>query len=154
MVTVTDPKERRRGLSQFQNQAGEQTFYVLHSIFHTWNISNSSSLSMYHRLRTMAGTTEDPEVAAALDVCVNVAENMTLDELSWTQDPGTWMASQEVAGFNSTLATMNTKLDMLIAERDHSNGPVAKRVSCCPPLCSFLSSLLMMLFSFSSAQVQ
>ena len=102
----------------------------------------------------MAGTTEDPEVAAALDVCVNVAENMTLDELSWTQDPGTWMASQEVAGFNSTLATMNSKLDMLIAEREPSNGPVAKRVSCCPPLCSFLSSLLMMLFSFSSAQVQ
>ena len=57
-------------------------------------------------------------------------------------------------GFNSTLATMNSKLDMLIAEREPSNGPVAKRVSCCPPLCSFLSSLLMMLFSFSSAQVQ
>ena len=92
-------------------------------MFHTWNISNSSSLSMYHRLRTMAGTTEDPELAAAVDVCVNAAENMTTEELSWTQDPGTWMASQEVAGFNSTLATMNTKLDMLIAERDHSNGP-------------------------------
>jgi len=102
----------------------------------------------------MAGTTEDPTLAAAVDVCVDVAENMTLEEMSWTQDPGTWMASQEVEGFNSTLASMNSKLDRLIAEREPSNGPVAKRVSCCPPLCSFLSSLLMMLFSFSPAKVQ
>ena len=92
---------------------------------------------MYHRLRTMAGTTEDPEVAAALDVCVIVAENMTLDEMSWTIDPGAWMGSQDVAGFNSTLTTMNTKLDMILAQHEPSNRPVAKRVSCCPPLCSF-----------------
>ena len=109
---------------------------------------------MYHRLRTMAGMTEDPTFAAAVDVCVDVAENMTLEEMSWTQDPGTWMVSQEVAGFNSTLATMNSKLDMLITKRDLSNGPVAKQISYCPPLCSFLSSLLMMLFSLSPAKVQ
>ena len=108
----------------------------------------------------MAGTTEDDAFTAALDVCVNVAENSsTTEELSWQQDPGTWMGSQDVAGFNTRLDTMDSKLDLLIAERtsgdeEHSNGPVAKRVSCCPPLCSFLSSLLMMLFSFSSAQVQ
>ena len=92
---------------------------------------------MYHRLRTMAGTTEDPRFAAAVDVCVDVAENMTLDEMSWNIDPGTWMPSQDVASFNSTLATMNTKLDMIIAQHEPSNRPVAKRVSCCPPLCSF-----------------
>ena len=68
---------------------------------------------MYHRLRTMAGTTEDPRFAAAVDVCVDVAENMTLDEMSWNIDPGAWMESQDVAGFNSTLTTMNTKLDMI-----------------------------------------
>ena len=109
---------------------------------------------MYHRLRTMAGTTEDPRFAAAVDVCVDVAENMTLDEMSWNIDPGTWMPSQDVASFNSTLATMNTKLDMIIAQHEPSNRPVAKRVSCCPPLCSFLLSLLMMLFCFSPAQIQ
>ena len=86
----------------------------------------------------MAGTTEDDAFAAALDVCVNVAENSsTTEELSWQQDPGTWMGSQEVAGFSNRLATMDSKLDILIAEREHSNGPVPKRVSCYPPLCSF-----------------
>ena len=108
----------------------------------------------------MAGTTENDAFTDGLDVCVNIAENSsTTEELSWQQDPGTWMGSQEVAGFNSRLGTMDSKLNLLIAKRtsgdeEHSNGPVAKRVSCCPPLCSFLSSLLMMLFSLSPAKVQ
>ena len=52
------------------------------------------------------------------------------------------MGSKEVEGINNRLETMDSKLNILIAERtsggdDNSNGPVAKRVSCCPPLCSF-----------------
>ena len=92
---------------------------------------------MCHRFRTMAGTTEDPVFAAAVDVSVDVAQNMTLDEMSWNIDPGAWMGSQDVAGFNSTLTTMNTKLDMILAQHEPSNRPFAKRVSYCPPLCSF-----------------
>ena len=153
MVTATAPKERLGGLSQFRDQAGEHTFYVLRSMFHAWNISNSSSLSMYHRFRMMAGTTEDPAFAAAVDVAVDVAQNITLDEMSWNIDTGSWMGSQDVAGVNSTLTSMNTKLDMILArhETSNSNRRFAKRVSCCPPLCSFLLSLLMMLFCFSPA---
>ena len=125
-------------------------------MFHTWNISNSSSLSMYHRLRTMAYTTEDPTFSGLVDVRVDMAENVSLEEMSWTQDldPGTWMPSQEVAGLNTTIASINSKLDKIIAEREPSDNTVAKRVSCGPPLCSFLSSLLMMLFSLSPEKVQ
>ena len=94
---------------------------------------------MYHRFRMMAGTTEDPAFAAAVDVAVDVAQNITLDEMSWNIDTGSWMGSQDVAGVNSTLTSMNTKLDMILArhETSNSNRRFAKRVSCCPPLCSF-----------------
>ena len=104
----------------------------------------------------MAYTTEDPTFSGLVDVRVDMAENVSLEEMSWTQDldPGTWMPSQEVAGLNSTIASMSSKLDKLIAEREPSDGTVAKRVSCGPPLCSFLSSLLMMLFSLSPEKVQ
>ena len=56
------------------------------------------------------------------------------------------MGSQDVAGVNSTLTSMNTKLDMILArhETSNSNRRFSKRVSCCPPLCSFLLSLLML----------
>ena len=92
---------------------------------------------MYHRFRMMAGTTEDAAFAAAVDVAVDEAQNITLDEMSWNIDTGAWMGSQDVAGFNSTLTTMNTKLDMILAQHEPSNRPFAKRVSYCPPLCSF-----------------
>ena len=51
----------------------------------------------------MAGTTEDPAFAAAVDVGVDVSQNITLDEMSWNIDTGSWMGSQDVAGVNSTL---------------------------------------------------
>ena len=89
--------------------------------------------------------TEKDAFTAGLDLCVNMTENSsTTKELSWQRDlsPSTWMGLQEVEGINNRLETMDSKLNVLIAERtsgdeEHSNGPVAKRVSCCPPLCSF-----------------
>ena len=112
----------------------------------------------------MVDMTENNAFTAGLDLCVGLTENSSITEeqsWSWQPDlsPSTWMGSQEVEGINNRLETMDSKLNVLIAEHtsgddEHSNGPVAKRVSCCPPLCSFLSSLLMMLFSLSPAKVQ
>ena len=85
----------------------------------------------------MAGTTEDPAIAAGVDISVDVAQTMTLDNMSWNVDTGAWMGSEDVAGFNNTLTTMNAKLDMILGQHEPSNKPFAKRVSYCPPLCSF-----------------
>ena len=159
---LIDPNERQGELSQLQNQASEWLFYALHSTFHTWNISNSSSLLMYHRVRTTAGMTENDAFTAGLDLCLNMTENSsTTEKLSWQPElsPSTWIGLQEVQGINNWLETMDLNLNTLVSGRtsgdgEHSNGPVAKRVSCCPPFCSFLSSLLMMLFSLSPEKVQ
>ena len=85
----------------------------------------------------MAGTTEDPAFAAGVDVSVDFAQTTTMDDISWNVDTGAWMGSEDVAGFNNTLTTMNTKLDMILGQHEPSNKPFAKRVSYCPPLCSF-----------------
>ena len=85
----------------------------------------------------MDGTTEAPAIAAGVDVSVDFAQTTTMDDISWNVDTGAWMGSEDVAGFNTTLAKMNSKLDMILGQRETSNKPFAKRVSYCPPLCSF-----------------
>ena len=54
----------------------------------------------------------------------------------------TYVASEELQGINDKLGNIDQKLNILVAghtsgDDDHSNGPVAKRVSFCSPLCSF-----------------
>ena len=56
----------------------------------------------------------------------------------------TYVASEEVQGINDKLGNIDQKLNILIlvaghmsGDDDNSNGPVAKRVSFCSPLCSF-----------------
>ena len=85
----------------------------------------------------MDGTTEAPAIAAGVDVSVDFAQTTTMDDISWNVDTGAWMGSEDVAGFKTTLAKMNSKLDMILGQRETSNKPFAKRVSYCPPLCSF-----------------
>ena len=89
----------------------------------------------------MVDTTENDAFITGLDLCVGLTENLsTTKEQSFSWQPdlslSTWMGSQEVEGINNRLKTMDSKLNVLIAERtsgddEHSNGPVAKRVSCC-----------------------
>ena len=54
----------------------------------------------------------------------------------------TYVASEEFQGINDKLGNIDQKLNILVAghtsgDDDNSNGPVAKRLSFCPPLCSF-----------------
>ena len=98
----------------------------------------------------MVDMTEKNSFTAGLDLCVGLTENSSITEeqsWSWQPDlsPSTYMASEEVQGINNRLGMIDSKLNILVAghtsgEVENSNGPVAKRVRFCPPLCSFLSS--------------
>ena len=101
-----------------------------------------SSLFMYHTLRTMVDKT-------GLDLCVGLTEDSSVTERSWSWGPdqhvSTYVAPEEVQVINDKLGKIDQKLNILVAghtsgDDDNSNGPVAKRVSFCSPLCSFLSS--------------
>ena len=102
----------------------------------------------------MDGTTEAPAIAAGVDVSVDFAQTTTMDDLSWNVDQGAWMGSEDVAGFNTTLDKMNSKLDLILGQQHETNNKPFKRVSYCPHFVNFLLSLLMMLFCYSPAQVQ
>ena len=113
------------------------TFYVLH----LEHLELMSSLFMYHTLRMMVDTT-------GLDVCLGLTEEQSVTDRSWSwelnQNPSTYVAPEEVQVINNKLGRIEQKLNILVAEHtsgddDDSNGPVAKRVSYCSPLCSFLS---------------
>ena len=108
-----------------------------------------SSLFMYHRLRTMVDMTDKNSFETGLDLCVGITQDSLVTKQSWSWDPAqnvsTYVASEEVQGINDKLRNIDQKLNILVAghtsgDDDNSNGPVAKRVSFCSPLCSFLSS--------------
>ena len=130
IVTITK-SSRRVDILRF-------TFYVLH----LEHLELMSSLFMYHTLRMMVDTT-------GLDVCLGLTEEQSVTDRSWSwelnQNPSTYVAPEEVQVINDKLGKIDQKLNILVAghmsgDDDDSNGPVAKSVSFCSPLCSFLSS--------------
>ena len=95
---------------------------------------------MYHTLRTMVDMTDKNSFKTGLDLCVGLTEDSSVTERSWSW--GQNLAPEEVQGINDKLGKIDQKLNILVAGHtsgndDDSNGPVAKRVSFCSPLCSF-----------------
>ena len=90
--------------------------------------------------------TDKNSFETGIDLCVGLTQDSSIIEQSWSWEPGqnpsTYVVLEEVQGINDKLGTIDQKLNILVAghtsgDDDNSNGPVAKRLSFCPPLCSF-----------------
>ena len=123
-----------------------------------------SSLFMYHTLRKhqtftiMFDVSDGKSIGSGL--CVGISQE-SLSQQSWhwspNQSPAIYTSSEDIQSLINDLSELKQMMKGFVAGNsedvsDEFDGPVFKKVSCCSPLCSFLS-WLMMLFSLSPEEV-